>query len=154
LLINQGDGTFQEHALARGPGDFGSMGVTTGDIDNDGNIDLCVANMYSKAGTWILGNLGPLTYPADVMASMRSFVSGSQLHRNCGNLEFEQLGRRYQVAGVGWAYGPALVDLDNDGWLDLYQPGRRPSHPHRRGSGTRRWRSHRRSRAAARRSSQ
>ena len=34
--------------------------------------------------------------------------------------EFEPLGAKYQVAAVGWAYGPALVDLDNDGWLDLY----------------------------------
>ena len=24
------------------------------------------------------------------------------------------------TAAVGWAYGPAFVDLDNDGWLDLY----------------------------------
>jgi hypothetical protein len=25
-----------------------------------------------------------------------------------------------QVAAVGWAYGPCLADLDNDGWLDIY----------------------------------
>ena len=33
---------------------------------------------------------------------------------------FEPLGKQYQVASIGWAYGAALVDLDNDGWLDLY----------------------------------
>jgi hypothetical protein len=33
---------------------------------------------------------------------------------------FEPLAKEYQVAGIGWAYGAALVDLDNDGWLDLY----------------------------------
>src|SRR5262249_585293 len=120
LLINQGDGTFCEQALARGPGDFGSMGVTTGDIDNDGNIDLYVANMYSKTGNRVIGNVDPATYPADLLATMRSFVSGSQLHHNRGKGEFEQLGRAFHVSSVGWAYGPALVDLDNDGWLDLY----------------------------------
>ena len=25
-----------------------------------------------------------------------------------------------QVHAIGWAYGPVLADLDNDGWLDLY----------------------------------
>jgi hypothetical protein len=30
------------------------------------------------------------------------------------------MAKKYQVAGAGWAYGPAFVDLDNDGWLDLF----------------------------------
>jgi hypothetical protein len=25
-----------------------------------------------------------------------------------------------QVAAVGWAYGPCLADLDNDGFLDVF----------------------------------
>jgi hypothetical protein len=151
LLLNQGDGTFREHRLTPGPGDFGSMGVAAGDVDNDGNIDLYVANMYSKAGNRVISNVAPGTYPEEIMATLRSFVAGSQLHRNLGiggqrsavrnqgsairgqqsgvpltpdscllTPDFEQLGQTWQVAGVGWAYGPALVDLDNDGWLDIY----------------------------------
>jgi FG-GAP-like repeat len=137
LLINQGNGKFREHLLARGPNDFGSMGATAGDIDNDGNIDLYIANMYSKAGTRVIGNVCPGTYPEPIMATMRQFVAGSQLWRNKGvpgsthdspptpdhspgTPEFEPLGKEYGVAAVGWAWGATLVDLDNDGWLDLY----------------------------------
>ncbi len=120
LLINQGDGTFKERPLADGPRDYATMGAAAGDIDNDGNIDLYLANMYSKAGKRVIGNLRPDTYPPDIMAHLRSLVAGSQLHRNKGNLQFEQKGQDWQVADCGWAHGAALIDLDNDGWLDLH----------------------------------
>jgi hypothetical protein len=120
LLVNQQNGTFKEKLLSPGPSDFGTMGVTAGDVDNDGHIDLYLANMYSKAGQRVIGNLKPGTYPDDVTARLKTFVSGSQLHRNRGGLEFEPKGKEWQIADCGWAYGPALADLDNDGWLDLY----------------------------------
>jgi hypothetical protein len=120
LLVNQRDGTFREHKLTEGACDYGTMGAACGDIDNDGHIDIYAANMYSKAGMRVIGNLAPDAYPEEVMAKIRRFVTGSQLHRNRGGLRFEQLGQKCQVASVGWAYGAALVDLDNDGWLDLY----------------------------------
>jgi HEAT repeat protein len=120
LLVNNRDGTFTEHALADRPADFGSMGLAVGDINNDGNIDIYCANMYSKAGTRVIGNLAPDAYPPHVLEKMRRFVAGSQLHLNKGGLTFEQVGSKMQVAGVGWAYGACLADLDNDGWLDIY----------------------------------
>jgi hypothetical protein len=120
LYHNEGNGRFREQALVEGAGDFGSMGLTCGDINNDGRIDLYVANMYSKAGNRIINNLRPDTYAPEVMARLHSLVAGSQLYVNRGNLNFDRVGREYQVSSIGWAYAPALVDLDNDGWLDLY----------------------------------
>jgi len=120
LLLNNHDGTFREKHLTNGPGDFGSMGVTCGDVDNDGNIDLYVASMYSKAGSRIINNVRPNAYSPELMAQMRRFVTGSQLYLNRGKGGFEPKGQDYKVAAVGWAYGAALVDLDNDGWLDLF----------------------------------
>ncbi len=120
LLVNNRDGTFREQMLTQTPSDFGTMGVAVGDIDNDGNIDIYAANMYSKAGARVMGNLKAGSYPDPIMAKMRRFVAGSQLWRNKGNLQFEKLADRCEVGGIGWAYGAALVDLDNDGWLDLY----------------------------------
>lgn len=120
LLVNQGNELFVEQLLVDRPSDFGSMGLTCGDIDNDGRIDLYVANMYSKAGNRVIGNLRPDSYPSHIMAELQTLTAGSQLYRNLGGLKFDRLGAAYQVADVGWSYGPALADLDNDGWLDLH----------------------------------
>lgn len=120
LMINNHDGTFTEHALADYPADFGSMGLAVGDINNDGNIDIFCANMYSKAGNRVIGNLAPDAYSPKTLEKMRRFVAGSQLHLNKGGLKFEQVGKTMQVAAVGWSYGACLADLDNDGWLDIY----------------------------------
>jgi hypothetical protein len=120
LLVNQRNGTFKEYNTNDGPEDYGTMGLTVGDFDNDGNMDLYLGNMYSKAGMRVIGNVKPGSYSEEITARLRSLVSGSQLHRNLGNLKFEQKGKAWQVNDCGWAYGMAAVDLDNDGWLDLY----------------------------------
>ncbi len=120
LLVNNRDGTFKPHPLADRPSDFGTMGLAVGDIDNDGRIDIYSANMYSKAGTRVIGNLKPDAYPPKVMAKLKRLVAGSQLHLNKGDLKFEQAGAEKHLASVGWAYGAALADLDGDGLLDVY----------------------------------
>jgi len=120
LLLNNGKGAFTEKTLVPGPGDFGTMGITCGDIDNNGQIDIYLGNMYSKTGSRIIGNVKPGTYPEDLMAKMRRFVSGSQLYVNQGDLKFTPVAQKWQMNDVGWAYGPALLDLDNDGFLDLF----------------------------------
>ena len=120
LLINNPNGAFEKRELAESAADFGSMGLASGDFDNDGNIDLYVASMYSKSGNRVIGNLKRDAYKPETMAKLKRMVAGSQLYRNQGGLKFEPVGKAYDVYGIGWAYAPTLTDLDNDGLLDLH----------------------------------
>jgi hypothetical protein len=120
LLINHGNGRFREVPLVNDAGDFGSMGMAVGDYNNDGHIDIYTANMYSKAGRRIMENLAPGSYAPEIFTKMKRFVTGSEMYRNNGDLKFERIGKPLRVHAVGWAYGASLVDLDNDGYLDLY----------------------------------
>jgi hypothetical protein len=120
LYVNQTDGTFRPMDTGERTDDFGSMGATCGDIDNDGNIDLYLAGMYSKAGSRVVGNLPVGVYPDDIMRKLRRLISGSEFYQNDGGLKFTALGEAYQLHDVGWAWGPTMADFNNDGWLDIF----------------------------------
>ena len=86
------------------PEDMGS-GAAWGDYDNDGWLDLYVANMA-----------GPLTMAA---AQVERSPAHSALYHNNGDGTFTEVSDRAGVRFHGWAMGVAWGDYDNDGWLDL-----------------------------------
>jgi hypothetical protein len=122
LLINQGDGRFEDATAAARVGDYStSMGVVTGDLDNDGSPEIYVANMYSKAGRRIVAHVSPDDYPADTFEQVRGSCVGSRLYKTVAGREaYDELSESLGVNAVGWAFGPAFVDLDGDGFLDIY----------------------------------
>ena len=102
LYHNNGDGTFKEIAFSSGTAvnesgsEQGCMGVTLGDYDHDGKLDLFITNFDDEYNI---------------------------LYHNDGPNSFTDLSFRSKVAQVSLPYvgwGTKFFDYDNDGWADLF----------------------------------
>lgn len=116
LYRNLGD-RFEDVAATAGlTEDSYSMGLSLGDPDRDGDLDVHVTNMSSTAGNRILKH-----YPAaeGLFERMQRAVAGNSLYENLGGGRFRPSAGPF--AG-GWAWGGGFVDLDLDGREDLYTP--------------------------------
>jgi hypothetical protein len=118
LLRNDGHGHFVDVTEETGTADLGfGMGASWGDYDNDGRQDLYVSNMYSTAGRRITEEMGELA------AQVAPMARGNSLFRNLGDRFLKVSGLEppaLQVERVGWAWGGQFLDVDNDGYLDIY----------------------------------
>ena len=120
LYLNQG-GRFREAADERGVLDPGNgMGVAFGDYDNDGDLDLHVTNMSSTAGNRILSRLYPDADAEDLV--LKKLAVGNSLFANDGVGNFDNVTDDVGGLPAGWAFGGGFLDIDNDGWEDIYSP--------------------------------
>ncbi|HVQ37941.1 MAG TPA: VCBS repeat-containing protein, partial [Pyrinomonadaceae bacterium] len=101
LYHNNGDGTFKDIGFSSGTAvnengsEQGSMGVTLGDYDHDGGLDLFITNFDDDYNT---------------------------LYHNDGRGAFTDASYSAKVAAVSLPYvgwGTKFFDYDNDGWVDL-----------------------------------
>lgn len=101
LYKNNGDGTFKEVGFESGTAlnesgkEQGCMGVTLGDYDHDGKLDLFITNFDEEYNV---------------------------LYRNNGNISFTDVSYAANVAAISLPYvgwGTKFFDYDNDGWSDL-----------------------------------
>ncbi len=96
------------------------MGASFGDYDSDGDLDLYVSNMYSKAGNRVFSQIG-----GNVSDQVKLAAQGNFLFRKNGD-QFEQVAGfeegQQNVSKVGWSFGGQFADFNNDAKLDLYVP--------------------------------
>ncbi len=92
LFRQDGDGTFTDQTAESGLGDRGyGTGVGVGDMDNDGFVDIYVANYGPDA-----------------------------LFHNEGNGRFTNVTERAGIGGDEWSSSVVFCDYDGDGFLDIY----------------------------------
>ncbi|MCX6120075.1 MAG: FG-GAP-like repeat-containing protein [Ignavibacteriales bacterium] len=98
LYLNNGKRTFTKVTADTVVNDHGySIGSTFGDFDNDGYLDLFVANGFSGS------------------SKTKNF-----LYHNNGNGTFTKVDTGVVSTDLGWSYGTACGDYDRDGDLDIF----------------------------------
>lgn len=122
LLINDGTGKFRDVGGGSGVEDYStSMGVVSGDLDNNGSLELYVANMYSKMGLRIMAHVSEQDYPPGMYAQILGSAEGNRLYTpRAGDILYDDKSRLAGVNEIGWAHAPAFADFDSDGLLDIY----------------------------------
>jgi hypothetical protein len=119
VLRNAGDGTFEDVTRSMGGDDFAmSTGIASGDLDGDGRVDLYVSGLTNRAGRRILSRLQEGDHPAPILERLAVTVRGGRawVDSDAGWLRGSL---PESAAHAGWAFGPAIADLDNDGRNDL-----------------------------------
>ena len=114
LFINNKDNTFTEMAALYGLDDsMTSIQSTFFDYDNDGDLDVFVANYPIVPVT-----MGNKYYKAKMLENKPE--QSGHLYRNDGHKTFTDVTRKAGVQNFGLTLGLIASDINNDGWQDLY----------------------------------
>lgn len=123
LYRNQGDGTFRDATEQAGVNNrLWGCSATFLDYDRDGRADLFVSNYLEfepeKEGSYPCDMIDE--HPFCTIAKFRG--QPSVLYRNRGDGTFDDASGKAGIATlVGKGMGVVAADLDDDGWVDVFQ---------------------------------
>jgi len=122
LYRNNRDGTFTnviDRVVPHLP--YSSMGADVGDVDNDGRVDLFVADMAPTSHEKDQrGMVRAREMNRDADARGAPQYSRNALFLNSGTGYMREAASLAGIAATDWTWSVRLEDLDNDGLLDLY----------------------------------
>lgn len=127
LYLNQGDKTFSEQ-ITPNTGRIGhtthySMGNDSGDLNNDGWLDLISVDMlpedlitYKTSGN----EFNYQIYHNFLRNGYQPQYMHNSLQLNQGGARFVQTAFASGIAASEWSWSPLIFDADLDGWNDIY----------------------------------
>jgi hypothetical protein len=106
---------------------FFGMGASLADFNNDGTLDLYATAMQSTAGNRIMADAKNFSAEHDEAARIarKQAARGNTLLRNDGAGKFTDLTATPEFAAArngSWAYSAQFIDVDGDGYLDIFSP--------------------------------
>jgi hypothetical protein len=121
---NNGDGTFKEivQSAMRHISNF-SMGVDVADFNNDGWLDIYVADMVAEdnfRNKTNMSGMNPAQFWSIAKKGGHYQYMFNTLQLNNGNGLFSDVALMAGAAKTDWSWAPLFADFDNDGWKDLY----------------------------------
>jgi hypothetical protein len=122
LFENDGRGVFRDITAAAGVGYVGhSAGAVFFDYDRDGRLDLFVANV----GVFTSNVKGPGGYYVGLNDALMGHLyparsEASILYRNLGGNRFQDVTRQTGLVDLGWNGEATPLDVNSDGFLDLF----------------------------------
>lgn len=124
LYINNKNGTFTE-SLENQMTEIsqGAMGADMADINNDAWPEIYATEMTpednTRLKTKVLFDTWD-TYQLKFKSGYYHQFARNVLQLNNKNNSFSEIGRFSGVSTTDWSWGALIMDLDNDGWKDIY----------------------------------
>ncbi len=124
LWVNNGDGTFSDSLSTYfSQISHNGMGLDIADFNNDGLQDLVEMDMLPETNQHHKTMTPAMNYNSQLLRYRFGYVP--QFVRNSLQLQhkgagFSEIGRLSGIHKTDWSWAPLFLDMDNDGWKDLF----------------------------------